>query len=80
MIVTNIAEQFGTNLRATATTSATNLIRALTIPGTWLFTFLISYLGLIYAGMAVGLVFVALSVYSVLQLKDNFENNLDFNE
>lgn len=80
VIVTNIAEQFGTNLRATATTSATNLLRALTIPGTWLFTSLIPTLGLNCAGMTVGLVFVALSIFSILQLKDNFENNLDFNE
>jgi MFS transporter, putative metabolite:H+ symporter len=80
VVVTNIAEQFGTNLRATATTSATNLLRALTIPGTWLFTFLTPSLGLEKAGMATGLVFVCLSAVSILQLKDNFENNLDFNE
>lgn len=80
VVVTNIAEQFGTNLRATATTSATNFLRALTIPGTWLFASLIPLLGIQYAGMTVGLVFVVLSVISILQLKDNFENNLDFNE
>lgn len=80
VVVTNIAEQFGTNLRATATTSATNLLRALTIPGTWLFTFLNPSMGIEKAGMTVGLVFVFLSVFSILQLKDNFENNLDFNE
>jgi MFS transporter, putative metabolite:H+ symporter len=80
VIVTNIAEQFGTNLRATATTSATNLLRALTIPGTWLFTYLIPSIGTLNAGMTVGLVFVLLSVFSILQLRDNFENNLDFNE
>jgi MFS transporter, putative metabolite:H+ symporter len=80
VVVTNIAEQFGTNLRATATTSATNLLRALTIPGTWLFTFLNPTMGIEKAGMTVGLVFVLLSVFSILQLKDNFENNLDFNE
>lgn len=80
VVVTNIAEQFGTNLRATATTSATNLLRALTIPGTWLFTYLKPTIGLENAGMTVGLVFVAASILSILQLKDNFENNLDFNE
>lgn len=80
VIVTNMAEQFGTNLRATATTSATNLLRALTIPGTWLFTYLTPSLGLENAGMTVGLVFVLLSAFSIIQLKDNFENNLDFNE
>jgi MFS transporter, putative metabolite:H+ symporter len=80
VVVTNIAEQFGTNIRATATTSATNLLRALTIPGTWLFTFLHPSMGIEKAGMTVGLVFVFLSVVSILQLKDNFENSLDFNE
>jgi hypothetical protein len=75
-----MAEQFGTNLRATATTSATNLLRALTIPGTWLFTYLNPLMGIEKAGMTVGLVFVLLSVFSILQLKDNFENNLEFNE
>lgn len=71
VVVTNIAEQFGTNLRATATTSATNLLRALTIPGTWLFTFLHPSMGIEKAGMTVGLVFIFLSVVSILQLKDN---------
>jgi MFS family permease len=80
VVVTNMAEQFGTNLRATATTSATNLLRALTIPGTWLFTYLNPLMGIEKAGMTVGLVFVCLSVFSILQLKDNFENNLEFNE
>ncbi len=80
VVVTNIAEQFGTNLRATATTSATNLLRALTIPGTWLFTFLHPSMGIEKAGMTVGLVFVFLSVVSILQLKDNFENSLNFYE
>lgn len=80
VVVTNIAEQFGTNLRATATSSATNLLRALTIPGTWLFTFLNPTMGIEKAGMTVGLVFVFLSAFSILQLKDNFENNLEFNE
>jgi MFS transporter, putative metabolite:H+ symporter len=80
VVVTNMAEQFGTNLRATATTSATNLLRALTIPGTWLFTYLNPLMGIEKAGMTVGLVFVLLSAFSILQLKDNFENNLEFNE
>ncbi len=80
VVVTNVAEQFGTNLRATATTSATNLIRALTIPGTWLFAYLSPRMGISHAGMTVGLVFVVLSALAMTQLKDNFENDLEFNE
>lgn len=80
VIVTNITEQFGTNLRATATTSATNFLRALTIPGTWLFSLLLPKMGIENAGMLVGLVFVFLSAISTLLLRDNFENNLDFTE
>ena len=80
VVVTNITEQFGTNLRATATASATNFLRALTIPGTWLFSCFIPSMGLLNAGMTVGLIFVGLSTFSILQLRDNFENNLDFTE
>ena len=80
VVVTNIAEQFGTNLRATATTSATNLIRALTIPGTLLFSYLSPSIGIVHAGLGVGLLFVLVSLVSMMQLRDNFENDLDFNE
>lgn len=80
VVITNIAENFGSEIRATATTSATNFIRALTIPGVWLYTFLAENLNKTSAGLIVGLIFISFSIISTLMLKDNFEKSLDFNE
>ncbi|MDP3509078.1 MAG: hypothetical protein Q8T09_13975 [Candidatus Melainabacteria bacterium] len=54
VVVTSTAEQFGTNLRATATTLVPNLVRASTIPITALFSYLASICGPVNSAMITG--------------------------
>jgi len=77
VVATVAAEQFGTNLRATVTTSVPNLIRGAVIPLTLLTKWLIPSLGLIHAASLV-LAFVAVSaLYSASRLRETFATDLD---
>jgi MFS family permease len=80
VLVTNAAEQFGTNLRATVTTSVTNFFRGISIPAAWLFGWLSPAWGMAKAGAAVGFLFVAIGLFAIWGLKDRFEQDLDFIE
>ena len=66
IFVTVAAEQFGTNLRATATTTTPNFVRGSVVPMTMLFTALQARSGnivlaaLVVGALAFGLAFVAL--------------------
>ena len=80
ILITNSVEQFGTNIRATVATSTPNLIRGLTIPASMVFTSLIKPYGLINSAAIVGFSLIAISIVSILLLKDRFENNLNFTE
>lgn len=74
------AEQFGTNIRATAATTIPNVVRASVIPVTAAFHALIPSLGVIYAGALVVLCVVVLAIISVLSLKETFDLDLDYVE
>jgi MFS transporter, putative metabolite:H+ symporter len=80
LINTNTAEQFGTNLRATAATLSPNLIRASLIPIAALFTALKGNMGLIQSATIVGFLCVAISIISVLTLEETFGKDLNYAE
>ncbi len=80
IINTNTAEQFGTNLRATAATLSPNLIRASLIPISFCFDFLKKGLGLFYAAVVIGSFCVLISILSTLSLPETFRKNLNYNE
>lgn len=80
VLLTLSAEQTGTNLRATATTSALNLLRASVIPQTIAFTFFTSYFGAYYAAIIVGLLSVSIAAWAYTNLEETFNKNLDFVE
>jgi hypothetical protein len=82
ILITNAAEQFGTDLRATVTTSVPNIIRGLTIPATMVFKYLLDFqnYNIIKAGAVVGFGLIFLSIISIILLKDKFENDLAFTE
>jgi MFS transporter, putative metabolite:H+ symporter len=81
LIVVNSAEQFGTNLRATVTTSVPNIIRALLVIQTYLmFNPLKPYFGLINSALIVSVISLVAAFFSISRLKDNFEGNIDFRE
>jgi MFS transporter, putative metabolite:H+ symporter len=80
IINTNTAEQFGTNLRATAATLSPNLIRASLIPIAALFTFMKGNIGLMPSATLVGAICVAVSGIAVLTLEETFGKDLNYAE
>ena len=80
MFVQMGAEQFGTNIRATAATSIPNMVRGLTIPMTLGFHALIPGMGTVGAGITVMMVVLAVAVAALLSLKETFDTDLDFIE
>jgi MFS family permease len=80
MFVTVGAEQFGTNLRATAATTVPNMVRGLLIPMTVGYQYLKPSLHVINAGAAVGLVVFAIGFYCILTIPETHGKDLDYLE
>ena len=80
MFVTVASELFGTNLRATATTTAPNFVRGAVVPVTLLFQALREPLGLSAAGLTVGLFTVTIAAVALWGLDETFGRDLDFVE
>ncbi len=74
------AEQFGTNIRATAATSVPNFVRGLTIPITLGFRALIPLLGVTGAGTLVMCTLIVLAGLALLWLKETFHADMDYVE
>jgi MFS family permease len=80
LFVTIAAEQFGTNIRSTATSTVPNFVRGAVIPITNSFKYLVPAIGLINGAIAVGAVCIALALLSSLLLKESFQKDLDYLE
>jgi MFS family permease len=86
LFVTVAAEQFGTNLRATVTTTVPNFVRGAVVPITSFFlllnhkTFKDEPDGMIKSALIVGAVCVILSLVSVLSVKESFSTDLNYIE
>lgn len=74
------AEQFGTNIRATAATSVPNFVRGLTIPITLGFRALIPVLGVTASGACIVMGLIALAALSLRGLKETFHTDMDYIE
>ena len=75
-----LAEQFGTNLRATATTVLPNIARAMAIPASYAFASLRPTLGLLGALLILGLAAGGLALGALAGLRETFGTSLDFLE
>jgi putative MFS transporter len=80
IFVTIPAEQFGTNIRATVTTTVPNFIRASLIPINAAFTALSAKHGMINAGYILMSILTAIALFSISQLKESFHKDLDYVE
>jgi MFS transporter, putative metabolite:H+ symporter len=83
LYITMSAEQFGTNLRATAAISIPNLVRGFLIPMVFLFKFLRSDLALndfITGAWVVGIVVMLCGWIAVYYTKETFGKSMDFIE
>lgn len=80
MFVTVASEQFGTNIRSTATTTVPNMVRGL-LPLMLLgFDFFKKSNGVILSSTIVGAIAFALGIYSTLTIKETHDKDLDFIE
>lgn len=80
MFVQMGAEQFGTNIRATAATSIPNMVRACTIPATASFHALVPALGVTAAGVTILAIMLTLALIALSSLKETFDTDLDYVE
>lgn len=80
MFVTVGAEQFGTNLRATAATTVPNMVRGALVGMTTLFTYLKPGMGVIYAGAVVAAISYLIGFYSTLTIPETHDKDLDYLE
>lgn len=80
LFVTMASEQFGTNIRATVTTSAPNFVRGSVIPITLTFQFLKPFVGLQQSAMLVGAACLIIALLALAQLKETFARDLNFVE
>lgn len=81
MFVTVGAEQFGTNIRATAATTIPNFVRGLVVVMTLMYEFFRdASSSVIFAGAAVALFAFILGIYSTLTVPETHGKELDFIE
>ncbi len=80
LFVTIAAEQFGTNLRATATTTTPNMVRGSLVVIAFLFEYLQRHTSFIMSGAITGAVVMALGCFALVVLKETYGKDLNFLE
>ena len=80
LFVTVAAEQFGTNIRSTVTTTVPNFVRGALILITGLFRMLETSLGTMESAIVVGVICIGLSLIAVYYSKETFAKDLNYVE
>jgi hypothetical protein len=80
IFVTVAAEQFGTNLRATVTTTVPNFVRGSVVIITTSFAFLKERFGIIQSALTVGMVCVVIGFFALRRIKESFGRDLNWVE
>ena len=80
MFVTIGAEQFGTNLRATAATTIPNMVRGTVILMTSLFAYLKPTMSIFNAAAVVGIIGFVLAFYAIFTIPETHGKDLDYLE
>lgn len=80
VFVTNAAEQFGTNLRATVTTTTPNFVRGAVVPLTLSFQALNASFDLRTSALLVGAVSMAIAFSALWYMEETFGKELDYLE
>lgn len=80
VFVTMASEQFGTNIRATVTTTVPNFVRGALIPITVGFKALIPSFGLVNAAMIVGVICYGAALWATYKIEETFSKDLDYVE
>lgn len=80
VFVTIGAEQFGTNIRATVTTTVPNFVRGAVVPITLLFSVFKQSFTLVESAALVGAICLALAALALWRLKETYGKDLDYME
>lgn len=82
VFMASASEQFGTNIRATVTTSAPNFVRGAVVILTTIFGYLSNDAGMGFVAAAglIGTVVLALAIFSTIKTQDTFDKDLDYIE
>ncbi len=80
VFVSVAAELFGTNLRATVTTTVPNFVRGSAVFATLGFKALWGSLGYVGSGIAIGAIAIVMAVVGLASLRETFASDLDFEE
>lgn len=80
LFVSIAAEQFGTNIRATVTTTVPNFVRGAVIPITFLYKFFEPQSTNINSAAIVGVICISLAIVSIVYLDESFGKDLDYLE
>ena len=80
VLLTATAEQFGTNLRVTATTNVPNLVRTLVIPMTFGISMMQPSLGMRNAAVVVAITVLIVASLGAFSLEETFGRDLNFLE
>jgi len=80
VFVTSASEQFGTNLRATVTTTVPNFVRGAVVPMTLGYQALRGHTGVVGGALAVGAVVIGLALVALLTLEETWGKDLDYVE
>jgi MFS family permease len=80
MFVTIGAEQFGTNLRATAATTIPNMVRGTVVVMTFFYGNLKPEIGVIFSGAVVGIICFLLGIIAIYSIEETHNRNLNFLE
>lgn len=80
IFVTMAAEQFGTNIRATAATTVPNMVRGALIPISILFTYLQKPAGYVNAGLITGIIAMAVGLTAAILTEETFHKDLNYVE
>lgn len=80
MFVTVAAEQFGTNIRATAATTIPNMVRGTVVIMSTLYVFLKPVVFELHSAAIVGLICFAIGFYCIFTMPETHDRDLDFVE
>jgi putative MFS transporter len=80
LFVTIAAEQFGTNLRATATTTTPNMVRGSLVLVAFLFEYLETHFSFITSGAITGFVVLMLGCFALYKAQETYGKDLNFLE
>jgi MFS family permease len=82
IFMTIAAEQFGTNIRATVTTTAPNFVRGALVPVSLLFQYLRGVFdgSIILAAITVGVLCIALAFWALYYMQETFSKDLNYVE